>query len=292
MSLEKTKEKCAVCSAYLFSEDDIVYCPECGAPHHRGCYSSLGHCGLEEFHGTDRQYKKPQPEPEPQPQEQNSQTNYNAQGTFFEGNAAQYFRFGFKPPVDNNYKLDKDITAGEAQNFVLQNAHRYIPKFISFQKGQKASWNWLAFLTPCGWLLSRKMYLWGIIAGALQVAFSMLLLPFSRAISFIDLSSATTYFEQSNLIMENMDKIGIAVILAALLGWMLDLALRIITGIFGDLIYKNHAFSTIRSIKNNSDCDKEVETLKKGGVNLYLGMLGHLVVNNLPTIIATLTGML
>ena len=36
----------------------MVYCPECGAPHHRECYNSIGHCALEEFHGTDMQYDK------------------------------------------------------------------------------------------------------------------------------------------------------------------------------------------------------------------------------------------
>jgi Zn finger protein HypA/HybF involved in hydrogenase expression len=60
MSLEIKGEKCAVCNAYLFEEDDVVYCPECGAPHHRECYNSLGECGLKQFHGTDNQYKRPE----------------------------------------------------------------------------------------------------------------------------------------------------------------------------------------------------------------------------------------
>ena len=53
MSENKTKLTCSVCHAYLFDDDDVVYCPVCGAPHHRDCYKSIGHCAFEEAHGTE-----------------------------------------------------------------------------------------------------------------------------------------------------------------------------------------------------------------------------------------------
>jgi len=56
MSFRHEGLTCCVCHAYLFEEDDVVYCPECGAPHHRDCYNSVGHCGLEATHGTPEQY--------------------------------------------------------------------------------------------------------------------------------------------------------------------------------------------------------------------------------------------
>ena len=46
MSISIEGEKCPVCGAYLFDEDDVVFCPECGAPHHRECYNAVGHCAL------------------------------------------------------------------------------------------------------------------------------------------------------------------------------------------------------------------------------------------------------
>ena len=57
MGFDVKNKKCAVCEAYLFEDDDVVCCPICGAPHHRDCYSAVGHCGLEKYHGTDLQYK-------------------------------------------------------------------------------------------------------------------------------------------------------------------------------------------------------------------------------------------
>ena len=53
MSLNDKGSSCVRCHAYIFPEDDIVYCPICGAPHHRECYNTLGHCALEELHGTE-----------------------------------------------------------------------------------------------------------------------------------------------------------------------------------------------------------------------------------------------
>ena len=56
MSLSVEGQKCPVCHAYLFDDDDVVFCPICGAPHHRDCYNAIGHCALEDKHGTDEQY--------------------------------------------------------------------------------------------------------------------------------------------------------------------------------------------------------------------------------------------
>ncbi len=58
MSLYHSEESCVYCKAKLFSDDDVVYCPVCGAPHHRECYNALGHCALEHLHGTEEEYSK------------------------------------------------------------------------------------------------------------------------------------------------------------------------------------------------------------------------------------------
>ena len=54
--------KCPVCHAYLMEDDDIVVCPDCGAPHHRECWKSLGHCGCEELHAQGKAWTMPQQE--------------------------------------------------------------------------------------------------------------------------------------------------------------------------------------------------------------------------------------
>ncbi|MGN1051081.1 MAG: RING finger protein, partial [Acutalibacteraceae bacterium] len=42
--------KCPVCEKNFHADDDIVVCPECGAPHHRSCYEQIGKCAFSEKH--------------------------------------------------------------------------------------------------------------------------------------------------------------------------------------------------------------------------------------------------
>lgn len=48
--MDFTEYKCPVCNEQFQAGEDIVVCPECGAPHHRGCYESLEHCYYEDKH--------------------------------------------------------------------------------------------------------------------------------------------------------------------------------------------------------------------------------------------------
>ena len=51
---------CPVCGKPFRETDDIVTCPECGAPHHRDCWKQEGHCHFAADHGTDQQWKRPE----------------------------------------------------------------------------------------------------------------------------------------------------------------------------------------------------------------------------------------
>lgn len=48
--------KCQVCDNEFVKGDDIVVCPECGTPHHRECYNSLGHCVNSDKHSLNYDY--------------------------------------------------------------------------------------------------------------------------------------------------------------------------------------------------------------------------------------------
>ena len=52
--------KCPVCQQPFTETDDIVVCPECGAPYHRDCYHKQGGCVYAEKHGTGFEW---QPDP-------------------------------------------------------------------------------------------------------------------------------------------------------------------------------------------------------------------------------------
>lgn len=50
---------CPVCLKKITETDDVVVCPDCGAPHHRECWSKLGHCGCIELHATGQTWHNP-----------------------------------------------------------------------------------------------------------------------------------------------------------------------------------------------------------------------------------------
>ena len=51
-------KKCPVCQKYFHADDDVVVCPDCGTPHHRECYESLGHCSNENLHEQGYDYQE------------------------------------------------------------------------------------------------------------------------------------------------------------------------------------------------------------------------------------------
>lgn len=307
MSLNTEGVSCVRCHAYLFPEDDIVYCPVCGAPHHRECYNQLGHCALEEFHGTDRQYDKVKAREEEQATAEMPNTGENAEGLItcqmchekydFALNACpkcgapniakaggSFVNFDFLGGVPADYDIGDGITADEAKRFVAANTPRYIPKFAVLNAKNKLSWNWLAFLFPCGWMLSRKMYKNGIIAGLLTVISSLFYLPFMNAINNLGTTPGETQAQIMQSIYEHLPKMGAAVIAALLAGFMLNIAVRILSALFGDYLYKQYAISSIKTIRAESE-DMDYDYRKKGGVNIFLFLLGTMAVQYLPALI-------
>ena len=307
MSLNTEGVSCVRCHAYLFPEDDIVYCPVCGAPHHRECYNQLGHCALEEFHGTDRQYDKVKAREEEQAAAEMPNTGENAEGLItcqmchekydFALNACpkcgapniakaggSFVNFDFLGGVPADYDIGDGITADEAKRFVAANTPRYIPKFAVLNAKNKLSWNWLAFLFPCGWMLSRKMYKNGIIAGLLTVISSLFYLPFMNAINNLGTTPGETQAQIMQSIYEHLPKMGAAVIAALLAGFVLNIAVRISSALFGDYLYKQYAISSIKTIRAESE-DMDYDYRKKGGVNIFLFLLGTMAVQYLPALI-------
>ena len=61
--MDYTNIKCPVCEKPFTAHDDIVVCPECGAPYHRACYEQTGTCVfVEQLHDTGKTWAELQAE--------------------------------------------------------------------------------------------------------------------------------------------------------------------------------------------------------------------------------------
>lgn len=308
MSLDLRNQKCAVCSAYLFDEDDVVYCPVCGAPHHRECYNRLGKCGMDEFHGTDKQYSREVPAEEPKPQEANTQADSTSdicincskpleKGSRYCNNCGApagmnlppfaFQQFEQSRVIKENATIDEGVTAKDAAQVVKNNTIRYIPKFLKLNENNKKSWNWAAFLLPHGWFAYRKMYKESIIAGLLSIITVVLNFPLSLAILALPTadSSIRNYVQLAEYYAQFANEIGFLPLFLSFMGLVLGFTIRIVCGIYGDYIYKQRVVLSTSLIKEAED--KEEAERKYTGVSFIGFMIAVFAVEFIPTILST-----
>ncbi len=299
MSLKIEGRKCVVCSAYLFEEDDVVFCPECGAPHHRDCYKAVGHCGMADLHGTEDEYKYvPQEEEEEKPQISDEsdavckrcgkELEKDAQFCPYCGsvnlNSVKSGLFGFGQSINFDEKLEEDVTVREAAKIVAANTARYIPKFRTLDKSNKISWNWAAFLLPHGWFAFRKMYGAAFLTGALMIAATLLFIPMQIVLNQAPENEVRSYFELFELMTRQMTESGTIPMIFTLLSSAVNLLTRIISAMFGDWIYKKRVLDIAAELKETDKAEEK--RVKLGGVSILAFGVAVFAVYLLPSILA------
>lgn len=293
---EKIK-KCQICNKVLNTNDDIVVCPICAAPHHRDCYNELNHCGVEQYHGTENQYDIVQKQinestenfikRKPCPYcknlvDENSIICSHCGNSLSEQTPEPPFshtikNFNFTMPdgyggVDKNAEIN-GVGVKNIKKFLGPNSQYYLPRFLNMFKS-KISWNWAGFLFPFVWLFYRKLYKEGILT---LLAFISSYVASAPLYSFINsvastLSNDATQTQLINAIVENISLIKPTTVLLNTLGIFINIAIRIIIGLFGNCIYKNHCITEIKEIEKSSE-DKNYLYSKKGLVNPILMVL-------------------
>lgn len=320
MSHDIENKQCQICKGYLFEDDDVVICPECGAPHHRDCWQSLGHCGVEQDHGTERQYdklaaaKKDIIDDEPTSsktcphckRESRSEGNFcpycgqpysaNPRNAHAFGNGAgpafvggMPFNSEFYGGIPKSSKIE-DVTVEHLGKFVGNNAHRYIPKFATLNKQNKGSWNWAAFLSPAAWCLSRKMYLYGAFIFLIILAAGICNYPFLVEYSKLlaELGESAKYGTY-NLISQNLDKFSLMSLIMLFAGSGINLITRILVARFGDWMYRGIAIEKVKKITSNPEVDDvDVTLASAGSVSIIWMMVAILAEQYLPSLIASL----
>lgn len=310
---------CPVCYSKFFEDDDIVVCPDCGAPHHRDCYNSLGHCKYIAQHGTEQQWQKHNCE-----SNHNNETNYENNSfvncpycnntvhsdTLFcpkcgndlnksehKSNQNPYQNmngFGQFMMIDplGGISPDEDLggaTAIDCASYIKASSSAIIPKFSRMNRAKKKiSWNWVSFLIPEFYFLYRKCYGFAVIAITAFMTFFVLQLPMMNWISSLPGYSPEISSQQlASLMMDNASSVSTVNLILSNCGIVLFILYRVIFGMFGNYILKTNCIRKINELKNDPNVINYQEIIAiKGGVNFLAVMIGYIVIQML-TIIAS-----
>lgn len=314
MSENSKNKQCQICKGYLFADDDTVICPVCGAPHHRDCWKTVGHCGVEDKHGTDEQYDLKEKNDSEQSKQSEGDTvhvcpncrrsSHTTDAEFCpycghsysndnHGNPHVFVGgVGFNPfdmygGVSKDAKIE-DVKVKDLATFVGSDSPRYINRFAALSKKKKGSWNWAAFLFPGGWCLSRKMIPLGIMYIILNIASTICLIPALEIINTLSDGQSLGYSEMYSLVESNLDKFDLLALIFMFLGVALNFIPRIICGRLGDWHYRGFAIEKTRKILDNNEIDNKTEALQRAGnVSLLWLIIAYLVTQYLPSIIMT-----
>lgn len=304
--------KCQVCDRYFHADDDVVVCPECGTPHHRECWESLGHCVNEELHAEGYDFSEDQEHNEKadvtvcqycgkendkyqffckycsaplqkEERTQNAENKENQQQNPFAGGRAGGFP-GAVPlymdplggvPADAD--LGDDITAGEAAKYVKQNTPYFVRIFNNIKSFNKSKFNFAAALFSGGYLLYRKMYKLGAFIFAIQLALygGMMYVMLSSQKLYNDFMTAySSGWGKSSEFLSSLSSADLFRIYVPAIVYALMIAIMIIVGANFNRWYMRHCKLEIIKIKLNAKEDENPETLlqTKGGVNTPLAI--------------------
>ena len=204
--------KCASCHKVLKEGDDIVICPECGAPYHRECYAAEGRCVFSAKHGKGFEYVPPEAKPDVNangpicpvchaqnppdtlfcercgqpmrggvpPQAAQSSPQYAEPGMSgtgmpggFGGPGAQYATGDVMTQLHLAKEYD-GISTQDWMKYIGNSAPYYLYQFQRMdESGRKTSFCWSALFIPEFYFFYRKMWKQGLLATLVMVVLSI-----------------------------------------------------------------------------------------------------------------------
>lgn len=267
-----TQYTCPVCGREITPSDDIVVCPQCGAPHHRDCWKKEGHCHFQPDHGTPSQWK-PLPERADEGavvcgncgsanaagqtycrkcgRELNAPVSEDGEEPPFPLSSSlfPFFSQPFSPPPDTIGGLDTtDIHA-----FIGKKAPYYTMKFQGMERQRhRLSWNWAAALFPLSWLAYRKMPRWFFLYLALEFlvslpVFAVITLSYRQLAGDVEAWAA---FLQTGLLPSTALPVWLNILYS--LSTPLLFVMRMLLACFGNSLYRNHVFRLIRRCRRQN----------------------------------------
>lgn len=283
-----TGVECPICHQELKDNDEIVVCPQCGAPYHRHCFH--GECLFQDLHREGKSWERSNEKGDPKFEQHDDKLRCSRCGTANNpGNifcdvcgtplrnpgkedsvppsGFGPFQDGPQPPFGRNMaynpyttpygglspdeKID-DIPVKDIAIYVGETTHYYLPKFKEMHNRNTFSWNWSAFFLDCYFMLYRKMYGLAIgtflLKGVLTFAAIFMVMMRYSGNSTVDLS---------------------VISLISNITYFISLGIMALSGFMTNRLYMKHCFRQIKKIRAECPEDEEYyrRLTKKGSVS-------------------------
>jgi len=294
---------CPICDKHFNDEDDIVVCPDCGAPHHRECWHKHGECQFKEIHSEGFVWKRPQVEFSYEDEKSVADRPVacircgavNEAGRLFckncgvalsennQSNGQFENRFPVQPVIiDLNDPLggakeDESFDGVEAKNlagFIGVRSNYFMRIFKLFKdKGSKVFFNAFAFIFTGCWFISKKMYKLGLSIASVMLLLKCaeVFLTIKYALPIAEATQNMTNQEYLAYMMtvpfENLFFIMLVYACMAA-SWVVML----LCGLFANNLYKKHCIKSIKSVNSEDSAAMSVLNEKKGGVNMAMAI--------------------
>ena len=298
---------CPVCAKPLLPDEDIVVCPQCGLPHHRVCWKSVGQCYEHSKHGTAQQWSR---NAAPQQEVHTNTTESTNLCPKCQWNNTEYAEFCSRcgtslssaewhsaanqapppPPVwnfdpfstgyGNSDETIGDVKADDLTAMVGNNAYYYMTRFRRMAHGGSCGWNWCAFLFPSYWLFYRKQYALGSI-----YFFVMFLSGVLASLACAPVLTAET----DAAMMAAMQQIpGHVLFIPCVIISLISFTLQIVLGLKGNQFYYNHCCKKIKTIREKTPDLTPAELRTYGGVSFASVILLYVIASVFDMVLTTI----
>ncbi len=176
---------CPVCEEKFKENDEIVVCPECGTPHHRNCYNSLGECKNSVLHNEGFTFKPVEEQQEKidiliDDEIKNTRDVVNVVNVEFNSDESKNNE-NLKSTIEELFKningkstdqvLINNTPSSYYEAAIGKNQNYYMPRFLIMEGTQKKRFlNVCAFVFPFSWAVYRKMYKIAILVFCIYIA--------------------------------------------------------------------------------------------------------------------------
>ena len=289
---------CPVCEKKFIENDEIVVCPECGTPHHRSCYNSLGECKNKSLHKEGFSF-----EPVKENQEKidiliddeikNTSDVINVVNVEFNGDDAKNNE-DLKSTIEELFKningkstdqvLINNTPSSYYEAAIGKNQNYYMPRFLIMEGTQKKHLlNVCAFVFPFAWSVYRKMYKLALLVFCVYIALmGVTMAPilsneelmtsmnncleedpqFYEKILLYESGQNVTFTKTQSEFIELSKKFTISPVIAY--GTLfVSLAMKVLLGLFATRLYKDKLKKNIERAKKLSLEEAQLKTYLK-----------------------------